>query len=189
MNKALFIVAAVAVLRAQAPSGPIITTYAGTDWTFQADGQPAVNAPLGTPADVALDADGNVLIADHANTLVLRVSPDGTLRIVAGNGFDADRVGDGGDARSASINLPNAVGVGPDGSIYIGQSYSIRKVDPNGIIGIFAGAGAASFTGDGGPATQAAMRGPVGFVFDAPGNLFFSDRGNNRDWQLLLRPS
>jgi len=70
-------------------SGPIIQTYAGTDWTFQADGQPALNAPIGATTDLTFDSAGNLYITDNLNYQIYRVDTNGTLRVIAGNGFDS----------------------------------------------------------------------------------------------------
>ena len=70
------------ILTAQKPvSGPIIQTYAGADFTFQSEGQPAVNAPFGQPQDVNLDAAGNTYLAD-VYFHVLGINPDGRVRAI-----------------------------------------------------------------------------------------------------------
>src|SRR5207253_456314 len=72
--------------RAQAHEN-IITTFAGTDWLFQADGAPALNAPLSQVDQLSTDPQGNILIADPGNHVVSRLNPDGTLAVLAGNGI------------------------------------------------------------------------------------------------------
>src|SRR6266550_3349897 len=80
------------------PQG-VITTIAGTDWLFPADGLPAVNAPLSASngPDIAVDHQGNLYICDLGNGVVMRVGPDGILTVVAGNGL-IWYSGDGGPA-------------------------------------------------------------------------------------------
>ncbi|HYL78843.1 MAG TPA: hypothetical protein VEU96_31930 [Bryobacteraceae bacterium] len=158
-------------------SGPIIQTYAGTDWTFQADGQLASNAPLGATTGLASDSAGNLYITDNLNYQVYRVDTTGVLRVIGGNGFDSDRV-TGVDARKAPFNRPISVAVGPDGSIYVGQSYTIVKIGLDGIVRKFAGLSQAVFSGDGGPAIKAGVQTPTAMVFDSAGNLFYSDHGS-----------
>ncbi len=93
---------------------------------------------LGTvedPSGVAVDAQGNLLVADLLGNKVVRFAPNGTATTIAGNG-QAGFSGDGGPATSASLNMPLDVAVGADGSIYIADSDNnrIRKVSPAGII-------------------------------------------------------
>jgi hypothetical protein len=83
----------------------VITTIAGTDPVFPVTGVPALAAPLRSQARVAVDAGGNVYIADKANNVVARVSPNGILTVVTGNGR-AGFSGDGGAAINASLNGP-----------------------------------------------------------------------------------
>jgi len=76
------------------PYGQVITTVAGGGWrAFPTSDIPAISAPLGTPFGVALDGQGNVYVADSSNNNVVRISPSGTLTVVAGNsnpGFSGD---------------------------------------------------------------------------------------------------
>ena len=87
--------------------------------------------------------DGSLYIADSHNNRIRRVAPDGTISTVAGNGTSGFS-GDGGPASAASLNDPSGVAVGPDGSLYIADSFNgrIRWVAPNGIISTVAGNGA-----------------------------------------------
>src|SRR5215813_139982 len=75
----------------------VITTVAGTDWIFPGDGKPAVEAPIGgfLAMGVATDQDGNFYIADEDNAMVMKVTPDGTVHVIAGNGI-LGYSGDGG---------------------------------------------------------------------------------------------
>jgi hypothetical protein len=89
----------------QTAAAQIITTIAGTDFSFPSGSLAAVNAPLGNVGGVAVDAAGNVFVTDTQNNLVLRISASGTLDVVAGNGI-AGFSGDGGSATSASLYNP-----------------------------------------------------------------------------------
>src|SRR5579864_1312162 len=162
-----------------AASGPIIQTYAGTDWTFQADGQPALKAPLGSINDLTFDAAGNLYIADALNYQAYRVDTNGILRVAAGNGFDNGSV-TGVDARKSPIGPPTAVAVGPDGNLYLGTGFTLPRITPDGILNKFAGINQGTFSGDGGPAANAGIQGPYGIAFDSMGNLFFSDHFSHR---------
>jgi len=157
----------------------IITTVAGTAWTFPATPLPAMNAPLGFTQGIAVDGKGNVLVADFGNNMVFRIAPDGTLTVVAGNGT-LGFSGDGGPATSASLAYPRGLALDSAGNVYIAESLSsrIRKVS-GGIITTVAGNGIFGYSGDGGPATSASLDSPEGVAVDTVGNLFIADYGNN----------
>src|ERR1035438_4215193 len=133
----------------------VIATVAGSDPVFPAAGLPALAAPLKVVSGVAVDAGGSVYFADPLNNIVVRVSHDGTLTVVAGNG-QARFSGDGGPATSASLNSPDFLALDAAGNLYIagGDNTRVRKVSA-GTITTGAGTGASEFSGDGGPATSA----------------------------------
>src|SRR5438094_8129 len=136
----------------------VITTIAGTDWIFPGDGKPAVNAALGgvLAMGVAADQDGNFYIADEDNAMVMKVTPDGILHVIAGNGI-LGYSGDGGPATSASLGLIVGVAVDPAGNVYFVDDALnvVRKITPDGIIRTIAGSAfvPAGVQGDDGPAT------------------------------------
>lgn len=115
-----------------APAGSDNGTTCTTGCGYGGDGGPATEAMLHTPSDVAVGADGSVYIADTDNSCVRVVHPDGTIDTFAGvcgqQGFD----GDFGPADEALLNRPFGVSVGPDGAVYISDTYNsvIRRVMP-----------------------------------------------------------
>jgi uncharacterized protein (TIGR03437 family) len=162
------------------PTGQLITTIAGGGWrAFPSSRTAAAGAPLGSPEDVAVDGQGNVYISDTFNNIVVRMSPAGTLDLVAGNGRAAF-AGDGGPATSASLNHPLGIALDSAGNLYIADQNNqrIRKVS-GGTITTVAGNGRESYSGDGGPATSAALAGPYSVAVDAVGNLYIADSENN----------
>jgi len=116
----------------------IITTYAGTDWIFHGDGKPALSAVFGGLTGIATDPGANPVMADSYSQVVVRLNPDGTLSVLAGNGFPSDS-GDGGPATSAGLSIPVSTAFDNQGNLYIGTVSSIRKVAPNGLISTIAG--------------------------------------------------
>jgi sugar lactone lactonase YvrE len=166
-------------VRRVSPDG-IITTVAG-DGTrgFSGDDGPATSAALTFPFGVAVDSESNLFIADFGNRRVRRVSPDGIITTVAGNGAP-DFSGDGGPATSAALSA-FGVAVDSQGSLFIadGRNHRVRKVSPDGRITTVAGNGMPGPSGDGGPATGAALS-PRSVAVDAAGNLFIADAGNDQ---------
>jgi trimeric autotransporter adhesin len=159
-------------------SQSLITTFAGTSWAFPASTMPALSAPLGAPTGVALDSLGDIYVADSDNNLVLKVSTNGSIKVVAGNGLGGFS-GDGGIGTDASLNSPAGIALDSLGNLYIADSGNnrIRQVKTNGEITTVAGGGTG---GDGGPATNAALSMPLSVAVDLSGNLYIADTANNR---------
>jgi uncharacterized protein (TIGR03437 family) len=158
----------------------IISTYAGTGLPgFSGDRGPANAAQLNAPSGIALDAKGNLYIADEGNAVIRRISADGTINTIAGNG-NPMAAGDNGPATSAQFD-PVAVAVDAQGNYYIADSsnYLIRKVDTNGIITTIAGIRRFGYSGDNGPATSAAIDFVTDLVVDSAGNLYLADYYNS----------
>jgi sugar lactone lactonase YvrE len=158
----------------------VITTVAGNgDIGYPGDGGAATNAGLRSSDGVAVDATGNLFIADYEQ--IRQVGTNGTITTVAGYGLPGYS-GDGGAATSASLNYPAGAAVDASGNLFIADFYNdrIRKVDANGIITTVAGNGTQGYSGDGGPATSASLNYPEGVSVDEIGNLFIADAGNNR---------
>jgi uncharacterized protein (TIGR03437 family) len=159
----------------------IITTVAGNGTQgFSGDGGPATSASFFYPHGVAVDAAGNVFIADTFNNRIRKVSAGGIVTTIAGGGTAG--LGDGGPATSASLSSPTVVAVDASGNLFIADPYNnrIRKVSASGIITTVAGNGTQGFGGDGGPATSASLDTPFGVAVDSSGNLFIADTGNYR---------
>ena len=162
----------------------IITTVAGNgNESFGGDGGPATSAALFNPSGVAFDRNGNFYIADTGNHRVRMVeASSGRISTVAGTGV-RNFTGDGGPARSATLNLPQSVAFDPNGNLLICDAGSrvIRRVNAQtGIISTIAGKpGDERFSGDGGLATQAGVA-PAFVTSDAAGNLYIADYINHR---------
>ena len=161
-------------------SSGVISTVAGGG--TGGDGGPAIAASLYLPGAVAIDNAGNLYILDQNNAVVRKVTAaTGIITTVAGNnvwGFS----GDGGPATKAQIADALGITVDAAGSLYIADTFNarIRRVTPAGIITTIAGNGTQAFSGDGGPATTAALDAPQGLVADSKGNLYIADTANNR---------
>ncbi len=163
-----------------------ITTVAGTGTVgFSGDGGPATAAKLSGPADVAPTPDGGFLIADSSNNRIRKVSADGTITTVAGDGTSGF-AGDGGAATAAELSHPTGVSPTSDGGFLIADQFNnrIRKV-LNGQITTVAGTGGLGFAGDNGPATSATIFGPTSVTSTGDGGFLIADHGNHRIRKVL----
>jgi len=168
------------VVRKIATDGTI-TTVAGTGAPgFAGDGGPAPKAKLNFPVGIAIDPGSNLYIADEHNSRVRSVAVGGTINTVAGNG-SYTYTGDGGLASAAQLDGPWGAAFDASGNLYISDWNSrIRKITPDGMITTVAGTGVIGYSGDGGQATSAEFNFPGGLKFDAAGNLYIADFGNDR---------
>ena len=167
----------------------IISTVAGNGTQgYDGDGGSATVSKLNNPFSVAVDAEGNIYIADRFNNVIRKVDTNGIINTVAGNGIQGDS-GDGDSANAAKLNRPFGVAVDVLGNLYIADTYNnrIRKVNNNGIISTVAGngyvntqTGYGGYSGDGGNATAAKLNNPYSVSVDSYGNLYIADVGNNR---------
>ncbi len=197
------------VIRKITISTGVISTVAGvasTSGGYNGDNIQATAASLYNPFDVVLDSFGNLYISDRFNYRVRKVDVStGIITTVVGTGT-ASSTGDGGAATSATVNVPCFGRFDSAGNYYITEisGHRVRKVmtvttdipttapsifptyypslSPHSIIVIstIAGTGTASYSGDGGAATSAAIYMPTGIDIDSNGNVFFTDRFNHR---------
>ena len=148
---------------------------------YSGDNGFAAQAKLNFPRDVAVDAVGNLYIADEWNLRIRKVDTSGIITTVAGNGIEGYS-GDGLAATEAAIGYPIGVSVDRVGNIYIliQEMHCVRRVDTSGIITTIAGNGTDDYSGDGGPAMQAQFSWPSAIAVDAAGNLYIADSFNYR---------
>ncbi len=223
-----------------------IDTVVGSGATgFSGDGLGGLRTDLYWPVSVAVRASGEIVFSDWNNHRIRMVRADGLVLTVMGNGFPGDGVGhsediavfhptgvalapgtgdlyvaawhnyrvkrhswlddetvnvagtgvngfsgDGGPAAEAALDLPSSVAFGPDGSLYVSDEGNgrIRRIAPDGTVSTFAGDGTTGFSGDGGPAVEAALGlagdtsgRPTSFLaVDADGRVFIADTLNQR---------
>lgn len=162
----------------------IITTVAGTGFAvFTADGVAATSSNLNEPTGVAVDAAGNIYIADNANNRVRKVNTSGIISTIAGYGLPYGYTGDGGLATAARLYYPRGIHVDAGGNVFIADwnNNVVRKINTAGIITTVAGNGTSGYSGDGGPATTAQLYGPTGVaVHPLNGDIYIADNFNSR---------
>lgn len=147
----------------------IIRTFAGTGTPGGGgDGGLATAAQLHQPVDVAVDGSGVVYIADRLNASVRRVNLSGVIDTVIG-------------PNNATLNNPDGIAVTASGIVFVPDRYGNRVLvrSPSGAVSVYAGTGAAGYSGDGGPATLAALQQPTGLFVDPAGNLLIGDTYNH----------
>jgi sugar lactone lactonase YvrE len=162
-----------------ASTGMIINIAGTGSADFGGDGGPAnsINTKLNSPQAVAVDAIGNIYIADTYNSRIRKIDAStGFINTIAGNGQQGFS-GDGGPATAAKLSIPSAVAVDASGNVYIGDfsNYRVRKIDAvTNIITTIAGTGTVGYTGDGGLATLAKIAQPQSLCIDAAGNIYIA---------------
>jgi hypothetical protein len=177
-------------VRRIAPNG-IITNFAGnasgtTCTPTATTGCVPTEVKLNKPRGIAADAAGNIYIAGYSDNQVFKVSAsNGLLYLVAGTGTAGTPTatnGDGGAAASATLDQPRGVWADALGDVYIADTSDnkIREVSTAGTIQTIAGTGTAASTGDGGPASAAAVDNPQGVLTDANLNVYIADSSGGR---------
>lgn len=167
----------------KAPAAHRVTTFAGTgEAGYAGDGGAAGQARLDNPFGVVRGPDKALYVCDVENHVIRRIAPDGTISTVAGSG-KAGYWGDGGPALKAGLNEPYEIRFDRAGHMYFVErlNHVVRRVDMgSGTITTVAGTGQAGFSGDGGPATQAALHEPHSIQLDRNGDLYICDIRNHR---------
>jgi sugar lactone lactonase YvrE len=165
------------VIRKITPTG-VVSTLAGMAASPGSVDDVGTNAQFNFPTGVAVDALGNVYVADNGNHTIRKIDPSGqvsTMAGQAGNSGSADGVG-----TNAQFRLPSGVAVDSNGSVYLADSnnQTIRKITSGGVVTTFAGtAGEIGSVNATGPAAR--FNFPRGVALDGAGNLFVADFGND----------
>jgi sugar lactone lactonase YvrE len=168
-----------------AVAGGSTTAFAGSLTAFgeHGDGGQAASASLYHPGGTAVDAKGDVFIADSGDNVVREVTPAGVIHRVAGTGIAGLGIAGpvGFPAALSSLDHPQNVAVNAQGDVFIADTYNNRvvKVTPQGQVVAVAGDGAAGYSGDGRLAAFAELNSPTGVAVDAQGNLYIADSANN----------
>ena len=166
-------------LRKIATTG-IITTIAGTGVAgYNGDGIPATSAQIYASKGIAVDDTGNVYFVDAGNLRIRKIDTSGIIHTVAGTGVSGYSP-DGSKADTAKFSLISSLSIDRFNDLYFLDNARIRRINHNtGLINTIAGTGIWGYSGDGGPATSAQIRGG-GVEVDTSGYIYLADDGNNR---------
>ena len=153
----------------------VLSIVAGNSTNGATDGQ-GTAAKFNNLQGLAIDANKNIYVADAYNNSIRKISPNGTVTTLAGNGVPGAANGTG---TKASFYFPQGVAVDISGNVYVADysNHLIRKVTPSGLVSTFAGSGKAGFMN--GTGTAASFNYPKRLVFDATGNLYVVDEYNH----------
>lgn len=143
--------------------GLVVTVAGDNAFRARGDGGPATRASISTPDEVAAAPDGGYYLASYNAGKVWKVSPAGILRSLPGI-------------------APGRLAVDGDGSVLVadGTTERVIRVATNGVVSVVAGTGVTGFSGDGGPAVSAQLKGPGAMALDSAGNLYVADSGNHK---------
>jgi len=174
------------------PDG-VIEAFAGTGTEgLSGDGGPALTAMFSHPYDVAVDAAGNVVIADTSNARIRKVDRDGIVTTIAGAGTRSITSADGFPASELSNAGSYGITTHADGSIYFTSTRTVFRIAPDGTLQRVAGTFQAGDSGDGGPARSARVNPARGIALDAAGRLYIGDYETSRvrvvDTDGIIRP-
>jgi hypothetical protein len=158
-----------------------ISTYAGNGLAgFSGDGGLCSLASLNSPKDLAIDSNGNIYVLDALNYRIRRIDTNMIISTIAGTGTMGFS-GDGGNAIFADIYTGGMINFGKNNCLYLSDGLRVRKIDLiSGLIFTVAGNGIYGFSGDGGLAINAQFFSTMGITADKVGNIYISDRNNNR---------
>jgi sugar lactone lactonase YvrE len=168
------------VVRKITPEGALVTLAGNATNLDQGDGALATSSELSGPVAVAY-AGGNVYILEQAGERIRVITPNGNINTFAGTGVPGQPSSPSGAALSQPMNQPQGLTSDSAGNLYLADTGNniIRKITTSGTITTIAGTGAATYTGDGGPAVSASLRNPTGLAVDSYGNIFIADTRNN----------
>ncbi len=158
------------------PGGVTVITLAGSTGVMGSTNATGTAALFNNPTGVAVDASGNVYVADKGNNLIRKITSGGVVTTFAGGGpgFSTNGTGTG-----ASFDYPYGVTVDSSGNVYVADDWFslIRMITSGGVVSTMAGSGTTGSSN--GTGTAASFSGPTGVAVDSSGNVYVADEGND----------
>jgi hypothetical protein len=158
-----------------------VSVIAGSkEYGYGGDGGPATEAVMSVPFGALPDDRGGFYVTDYEAHVIRYVDVNGAISTAAGTG-ERGYAGDGGPAVDAMLNGPTRLAMGPDGLLYFCDTNNnvVRRIEDDETISNVAGIGERGYSGDGGPAEEAALVMPYDLKFAPNGDLYIADTGNN----------
>ena len=155
------------------------TVFAGNGKQGFVNANNVMNASFAFPVDLAMDADGNILVVDEGNNAIRKISAAGVVSTYAGTGFAGAQ--DDANGLKASFNQPNGIAIDLKGNVFVADqlNHRIRKISVAGAVSTFAGSGIAG-SADNSVGMLANFNHPRTIAIDKLGNLFVGDVANNK---------
>lgn len=167
-------------IRKLSPDGVVWTIAGSGEPGYSGDGGPAAAARLNLPRSPAIGEDGSLYFADSGNHVIRRITSDGVIQTVLGNG-QRGFAGDGRGGADAQLNSPTAIAIHPTGLLVADAgNFRIRRLGVDGIVRTVAGTGVSGYSGDFGPPSLARISAVASLAVDADGHIYFADTGNHR---------
>ena len=159
-------------------SGGLVTTLAGSGQAGFADGSGSV-AQFNAPTGVAVDSSGTLYVADESNHRIRKITTEGAVTTLAGDGYWGSTDGSGPTAR---FKYPSALALDNSGNIYVADSINnrIRKITSSGVVTTLAGNGEGGLGDSSSGSTNVKFWQPNGVAVDSGGNVYVGDSYNNR---------
>jgi sugar lactone lactonase YvrE len=163
-------------IREITPAG-VVTTFAGSTTAGHADGT-GTAASFAGPEGIAVDASGNVWVADTGNNEIRKITPSGQVTTWAGSYLASGNAN--GSGASATFNMPIGIAVDGSGNVYVvdRSNNEIRKIDATDVVSLFAGSPAGTAGSADGTGSAATFNAPFGITLDSAGNLYVTDANN-----------
>jgi len=158
-----------------------VTTFAGSGIAGYADGMKG-QAMFNQPYGIAVDEDGNVFVADYSNHCIRKVTQQGDVSTMAGNGKPGYADAEG---NQALFNYPMRLALDAGGNLFVTDycNHKIRKVTQQGVVTTIAGSGIAGFSD--GTGSRAMFNNPSGIALDSKSNIFVADSSNHKIRQIV----